>query len=84
MADKFKTYKCDCNDVVRAKLDEKRELKLNNIKKQFKTSIDSPYALVLQKDGIEVVVHKHGDLLFKNSQDKEKINQLAKEIYHHG
>lgn len=60
-----------------------KNLKLDfaKIKKNFKIIFDSPIALVIQEDGIEIVIHKYGELLVKKCRDIKKIETLAKRIY---
>jgi hypothetical protein len=36
---------------------------------------------VINEDGYEIVIHKYGELLFKDCKDKIRIEKIAKRIY---
>lgn len=56
------------------------KLDLKKLKKSFKTIVDTPILLVIEKED-EIIIHEHGRLVFKKLQDKEKIRGIADEIY---
>ncbi|MFH1063855.1 MAG: HesA/MoeB/ThiF family protein [Candidatus Woesearchaeota archaeon] len=63
----------------------KRNLKmdLEGIKKKFDVKMDASILLVIDYEG-EIIVHGFGELLFKDLKDKERIQQIADEIYKAG
>ncbi|HLC90803.1 MAG TPA: hypothetical protein VJI15_03465 [Candidatus Nanoarchaeia archaeon] len=81
---KYTLAKCKTKASYSAKLVQKGKLNLDAIKKQFTVKVDTPILLVISVDGIEVIVHGYGELLFKNSTDVELLEKLAKKIYEAG
>ena len=77
----FRIEKCRDKAVYSAKLDKPRRLDLKRIAAKFKTIQDTPIVLVVEVDGVEVIVHRHGELLFKNCNDMEKLRKIAEKIY---
>jgi len=81
---KYTLAKCKTKASYSAKLAQKGKLNLDAIKKQFTVKVDTPILLVISVDGVEVIVHGYGELLFKNSMDVELLEKLAKRIYEAG
>ncbi len=77
----FKIEKCRDKAVYSAKLDKPGRLDLKRIAKKFNTLQDTPIVLVVEVDGCEVIVHRHGELLFKNCNDMDKLKKIAEKIY---
>ena len=73
--------KCKTKASYSAKLAQKGKLNLDAIKKKFTVTVDTPILLVITVEGVEVIVHGYGELLFKNSSDVALLEQLAKRIY---
>ena len=77
----FIISKCKTKATFSAKLKKQRRLDLKLIKKELDVVLDTPILLVVKVDGIEIVVHGYGELLFKNCSDVENMEKIAKKIY---
>ena len=60
------------------------KLNLANIKNEFDVISDAGIAVVIEFQGIQIVVHEFGDIIFKSVADKNIIDGLAKKIYYLG
>jgi len=80
----FTLGKCKTKATYSAKLKRPHSLDLHKIKKKFEVVLDTPILLVIFVQGIEVIVHGYGELLFKNCQDQESMRKIAGEIYETG
>ncbi|MFA6461100.1 MAG: hypothetical protein WCV90_02445 [Candidatus Woesearchaeota archaeon] len=81
MSVKFTLGKCKTRAAFSAKLTQKGKLDLNKIKKKYETILDTPILLVIKVKGIEIVVHSHGELMFKECEDTDVMEKTAEEIY---
>ncbi len=77
----FKIARCKGKGAFSAKLNKPRRLDFSKLKSKFDVIVDTPHVMVLKVDGIEVIVHRHSDLLFKNCKDEKKMDEIAKEIF---
>jgi hypothetical protein len=77
----FDVNKCKTKAAYSAKLSKNGKLDLSKIKKKFEVVFYSPIVVVIKIQGCEIIVHKHGELLFKDCTNKKKIEQIAKKIY---
>ena len=77
----FSVEKCKTKAAYSAKLVKKGKLDLNKIKKKFEIKLETPILLVVLINGIEIIIHKHGELLFKKCDDVTLMWKLAQEIY---
>jgi adenylyltransferase/sulfurtransferase len=77
----FTVSRCKTRAAYSAKPINNITLNLNNIKQKFTTIIDTPIALVIKEDNIEIIVHSHGELVFKNFYDEKKIKRIAENVY---
>ncbi len=77
----FTLEKCKTKAAYSAKLKKQQQLDLQKIKRKFETVLETPILLVLLVEGIEIVVHGYGELLFKKSQDVDLMKRIAEEIY---
>ena len=77
----FSLGKCKTKATYSAKLRKKGKLDLKKIAKEFKVVMETPILLVLKVEGIEVIAHSYGELLFKNCEDTEFMEKVAKGIY---
>ncbi len=79
----FTLEKCKTRAGYSAKLPSPRKLNLSCIKKEFEVLLETPILLVVKVEGLEIVVHGFGELLFKNSkeEDLEKMRKVAEKIY---
>jgi len=77
----FTLSKCTTRAGYSAKPAKNMKLNLSQIKKKFNTLIETPIVLVINEDGMEVIVHEYGELLFKDATDETKMQKLAQRIY---
>ena len=80
----FTLAKCKTKATYSAKLKTKSKLNLDKIKKKFKVVMETSILLIIKVNNLEVIVHSHGELLFKNCTDTELMEKIAKEIYEMG
>ena len=80
----FTVEKCKTKAAYSAKLKKQQHLDLQKIKNKFEIVLETPILLVLKVDGVEMVVHGYGELLFKNCQDQDLMRKIAESIYEAG
>ena len=78
----YEIKECKTKAAFTAKPVKNLKLDLNLIKSRFPTSFDSSILLVVNIEGEEVIIHKHGELIFKTLSDQNKINSISEAIYH--
>ena len=78
---KFCLGKCKTKATYSAKLEQKGKLDLFKIKKKFEVVMETPILLVIKTAAGEVIVHNHGELLFKKCEDMDLMEKISKEIY---
>ncbi len=76
----FTIQKCQDKGGLSAKPIKQINLDLLAIKQKFVTIVFTPYVLVVKK-GVEVIVHRYGELIFKDTWDEAVVRKLAEEIY---
>lgn len=81
---KFNLEKCKTKAAYSAKLQQKGKLDLAKIKAHFDVILETPILLVITVDGIEIIVHNYGELLFKNCDNVELMRAIAERIYEQG
>jgi len=81
MSIKFTLGKCKTRAAFSAKLTQKGKLDLNKVKKKYETILETPILLVIKVKNIEIVVHSHGELMFKECEDQEFMEKTTEEIY---
>ena len=59
-------------------------LNLNKIKERYETVVETPIAIVIKEQNVEIVVHNYGKLVFRQFSDEKKIKQMAEGIYEVG
>jgi hypothetical protein len=82
----FTFEKCKTKAGYSAKLKRKIKLDLKAISKEFETLLETPILLVIKEKGIEIIVHRYGELLFKESKIRlnekiELMKEIAKKVY---
>jgi hypothetical protein len=77
----FNLEKCKTKAAYSAKLKKQQPLNLQKIKQKCTVVLETPILLVLRIDGVEVIAHGYGELLFKNCQDVELMKRIAEKIY---
>ena len=80
----FLLGKCKTKAAFSAKLRQKGKINLVKIKEKYDVVLETPILLVINVKGIEIIVHSHGELLFKNCFALELMEKLTKEIYETG
>lgn len=80
----FTVEKCKSRAGYSANLQKQQKLNLQQIQSQFEVVLETPILLVIRVEGVEVVVHGYGELLFKHCTDTELMNKIAEKIYHAG
>lgn len=81
MKDKFTLGKCKTRAAYSAKLKNPAKLNLKKIKEKFKVVLETPILVVIKEEGIEVIVHGYGELLFKKCEDIQLMEDISERIY---
>ncbi len=81
MVIKFSLGKCKTKAAYSAKLHQKGKLDLAKIKSKYDAILETPILLVIKVNGVEIVVHSHGELMFKNCDDTEFMESTSRKIY---
>jgi len=68
---------CKKKAAYKAKPISKLHLDLSKIKKTYKTSFSTTKLIVIETEGLEIIVQEDGELLFKNSKDKKLMKMLS-------
>ncbi|MDP3733819.1 MAG: hypothetical protein Q8R37_01195 [Nanoarchaeota archaeon] len=84
MTIRYIVEKCKTKAAYSARLQQKGKLNLAQIKEKFDVILETPILLVITVDGIEIIVHNYGELLFKEGDDIEWMKQIAERIYEQG
>lgn len=77
----FTLGKCKTRAAYSAKLKKPERLDLDEIKKKFEVILETPILLVIRVQGVEIIVHGYGELVFKKCEDSEWMETIAKKIY---
>ena len=80
----FTLERCRTKAAYSAKLKKQSPLNLQKIKRKFEVALETPILLVIAIEGVEVIVHGYGELLFKRCQDQELMKKIAEIIYETG
>lgn len=80
----YNLAKCKTKVAYSAKLKKQGKLDLEKIKEKFEVILDTPILLVVKVEGVEVIVHGYGELLFKKCEDVELMKKIAEKIYEIG
>ena len=78
---KFSFAKCKTKATYSAKLLQQGKLDLKKIKAKYEVTLETPILLVIKIKDQEIIVHGHGELLFKNGKDVEWMEKVSAEIY---
>lgn len=81
---KFSLNKCKTKAAHSAKLMQKGKLDLEKVKNSFEVVMETPILLVIKTEAGEVIVHSHGEILFKKCENTELMEKIAEEIYEVG
>lgn len=77
----FTLGKCKTKATYSAKLKNPARLNLKRIAANFEIVLETPVLLVITVEGIEIIVHGYGELLFKTGEDTEQMQRIAETIY---
>jgi molybdopterin-synthase adenylyltransferase len=77
----FTVGRCKTRAAMSAKPVKSVKLDLGKIKKEFETLLDTPIVIVINVEGVEIIVHQYGELVFKNFYDEEKVREIAEKVY---
>lgn len=82
----FTFGKCRSRAGYSARLQKSEKLDLKKIRDKFETILETPILLVIKVDGLEIVVHGYGELLFKNgtAEQVELMEKVARKVYEKG
>ncbi|MBS3169001.1 hypothetical protein J4210_00825 [Candidatus Woesearchaeota archaeon] len=81
MIHEFTLEKCKTKATYSAKLKRQRQLELKEIAKRVEVVLETPILLVIKDNGVEAVVHRYGEILFKNCEDEKIMRKIAEKIY---
>jgi hypothetical protein len=79
----FTLTPCKTKAAFSAKL-SRGSLDLNKIKPNYVVVLDTTILLVIKAQNVEIVAHRHGELLFKNCTNLELMQNLSNEIFELG
>ena len=78
----FSVEKCKTKAAFSAKPKSgKVKIDLEKVRGKFEIVLDTPILLVIRVDGVEIVVHSHGEILFKKCSDLDFMRKVAGNIY---
>lgn len=80
----FTLGKCKTRAAYSAKLRTQGVLDLKKIAKKYEVMLETPIVLVILVEGIEVIVHQYGELVFKKCEDMALMERIATEVYEEG
>ena len=73
---------CKTKAAYEVKPKKRISLDLKKLKDKFEIIAETKIVFVVKSnDSGEIVVHNHGELMFKELKDEEKIKKIALEIY---
>ena len=75
----FTLEKCKTKAGYTAKFNKK--IDLSKIRKKFEVVLDTPILVVIKVEGVEIVVHKFGEALFKRCEDVELMKKIASMLH---
>jgi len=77
----FTLAKCKTRAAFSAKLRQGGKLNLEKLKAKYEIILETPLLLVLKAENLELIVHGHGEILFKNGENLAQMEKIAQEIY---
>jgi len=72
--------KCKTKASYSATLLKKQKLQLHKLKNNFEVISDAGIAAVIMVDGVKVICHSYGELLF-SIDDVQKIREISEKIF---
>ncbi len=80
----FTVERCKTKAGYSARLSREMKLDLDAVAGKFKVLLRTPILLVLNTEEGEVIVHRYGEILFKEGKDPAVMRKIAAEIYSSG
>ncbi len=77
----FTLERCKTRAGYSARLAKDVKLNLKAIAGKFKIVLETPILLVLSTAEGEIIVHRYGEILFKEGKDLTVMKKIAEEIY---
>ena len=84
MGMEFDIMECKTRAAYSAKPAKEIKLDLDKVKEKFKVLIETPMLLVIEEEGVEVIVRANGELILKKVEDKDKMKRIAERVYEVG
>ena len=86
MTHTFTFGKCRTRAGYSAQLKKQQKLDLKKIREKFETVLETSIVLVIKEQGLEIIVHSYGELLFKNGTAElvELMERVSEKIYQIG
>lgn len=84
MTAEFTVEKCKTKATYSAKLKKQQQLNLKEIAKAVEVILETPVLLVIRENDVEAVVHRYGEILFKNCSDVPLMEEIAEKIFEIG
>lgn len=81
MTAEFTVEKCKTKATYSAKLKKQQQLNLKEIAKAVEVVLETPVLLVIRENDVEAVVHRYGEILFKNCTDTPLMEKIAEKIF---
>lgn len=78
---KFTFGKCKTRAAYSAKLNQKGRIDLEKIRQKYEVILETPILVMIKVKGIEIIVHGHGELIFKSCDKVDWMEKVAEEIY---
>ena len=77
----FRINKCKTKAAYSARPIKNIKLDLNKLKQKFNTKVETPILIIIEEQGHEIIIHKHGEVLFKDLEDQNLIKEIARKIF---
>ena len=84
MTAEFTVEKCKTKATYSAKLKKQQQLNLTEIAQRLEVILETPILLVIKEEGVEAVVHRYGEILFKNSLNVPLMEKIARKVFELG
>jgi len=77
----FRLERCKTRAAYSAKPLQPLQLDLERVLVRFKPIAASSVALVLEVEGLNIAVHRDGEIIFQRGSDLKQMKKIAEEIY---
>ncbi len=72
---------CDTKNQYYSRPLVEMKIDLNKLKKKVKVIVESPIVMICDIDGVECLIQKHGEIFFRDTNDKKKMKMIAGKVY---